>query len=341
MVRSPQTTRILLAGLATLGLTGAVALSVRDGGLWQAEPIPAPEPPATAAAPEEPRPGAERQTGDAGARPSFDIVRVTPDGAALVAGRAAPGARVRIVADDTEIASVDTDPDGSFVAIFDAEPTTEPRALTLDAETPDGRRTASDEAVVLLPSAPRAVPDDGEADAGPEDAPGDATFSPASGAADDAEPEVAATAILRPDAVEARPSTVAAGPRQVSLASISYTGEGAVTLTGAGTAGTRLRAYIDDALADEAAVAADGTWSLELADVAAGASTRSPPTAACSAGWRRRSSATSRRCPARAPAAVAPASRSPCNPAATSGQSPACTMVRACATPRSSPRTAT
>jgi len=270
MVRSPQTTRILLAGLATLGLTGAVALSVRDGGLWQAEPIPAPEPPATAAAPEEPRPGAERQTGDAGARPSFDIVRVTPDGAALVAGRAAPGARVRIVADDTEIASVDTDPDGSFVAIFDAEPTTEPRALTLDAETPDGRRTASDEAVVLLPSAPRAVPDDGEADAGPEDAPGDATFSPASGAADDAEPEVAATAILRPDAVEARPSTVAAGPRQVSLASISYTGEGAVTLTGAGTAGTRLRAYIDDALADEAAVAADGTWSLELADVAAG-----------------------------------------------------------------------
>jgi len=267
MVRSPQTTRLLLAGLATLGLTGAVALSVRDGGLWQAEPIPVPESPG----PEAPEPVPQPQTGAAGARPSFDIVRVTPDGAALVAGRAAPGARVRIVADDSEIASVDTDPDGSFVAIFDAEPTAEPRALTLDAETPDGSRTVSDEAVVLLPGAP-------SVSAGPQDTAAGAGFSPASGAAggsadgsaDSAEPQVAATAILRPDAVEARPSTVAAGPRQVSLASISYTGEGAVTLTGAGTAGTRLRAYIDDALADEAAVAADGTWSLELADVAAG-----------------------------------------------------------------------
>jgi hypothetical protein len=60
------------------------------------------------------------------------------------------------------------------------------------------------------------------------------------------------------------------GRRQVSLASISYADGGEVTLAGLGTAGARLRAYIDDGFAEEGVVGDDGRWSLGLADVDVG-----------------------------------------------------------------------
>jgi nucleoid-associated protein YgaU len=65
----------------------------------------------------------------------------------------------------------------------------------------------------------------------------------------------------------------AAGPvadRDVMLGSISYAEAGAVTLAGVGTAGSLIRAYVDDSLADEAKVGADGRWSMDLATVAQG-----------------------------------------------------------------------
>ena len=64
-----------------------------------------------------------------------------------------------------------------------------------------------------------------------------------------------------------------AGPvedRDVTLGSISYAEAGEVTLAGLGTAGSVLRAYVDDALTHEARVGADGRWSMDLADVAQG-----------------------------------------------------------------------
>jgi nucleoid-associated protein YgaU len=43
-----------------------------------------------------------------------------------------------------------------------------------------------------------------------------------------------------------------------------------VTLAGAGTAGAVVRAYVDDRFAEEAEVAPDGRWSMQLDDVAEG-----------------------------------------------------------------------
>jgi nucleoid-associated protein YgaU len=43
-----------------------------------------------------------------------------------------------------------------------------------------------------------------------------------------------------------------------------------VTLAGLGSAGARLRAYVDDRFARDGAVEPDGRWSLELDDVEAG-----------------------------------------------------------------------
>ncbi len=79
------------------------------------------------------------------------------------------------------------------------------------------------------------------------------------------------TAIVRLDGVDVLPPPGdPAAKRKVTLASISYARAGQVTLAGVGTAGSMLRAYVDDKLAQQSEVAADGRWSMELTDLARG-----------------------------------------------------------------------
>ncbi len=236
--------------------------------------------------------------------PAFDLVRVEPDGSAAVAGTAEPGSRVTIYADAAPLAEARADADGNFVAIFNVEPSSAPRALTLVAEPPEGDAQTSADVVMLLPRAPepapvevaradgpeapdeeagpnpsRRIPVAPDADAPPEVHIGAGPAAPADGEAAVEEPtpaapeapEVAVTAILRDDGVEIPPppgDPTAARP--VRLASISYTATGQVTLAGTGTAGANLRAYVDDDFAQEVRIAADGRWRMDLDDVAGG-----------------------------------------------------------------------
>jgi nucleoid-associated protein YgaU len=209
-------------------------------------------------------------------------VRVERDGQAVIAGRAAPGSHVTIYAGNRPLAEVDADAEGNFVAIFGAGADERPRALTLQAEDARGTRTASDEVVMLLPREGAVVEEGGEAD--PEaDASADAAGSgggavagggaPGDASAEAAEPEVAAAAVLRDGSVEVLPTDAGAGDgerRGVTLASISYSEQGEVTLAGRGTSGAALRAYVDGSLVHEAAVADDGRWAMELRDLAEG-----------------------------------------------------------------------
>jgi nucleoid-associated protein YgaU len=191
--------------------------------------------------------------------PTFDLVRVEPDGAAVVAGHAAPGAKVTVYADAVPLAETVADADGNFVAMFRVEPSDAPRAVTLDAAGPEGT-ASSDEVVMLLPRAP----DVAAAPAKP------AHGEPAPGAvpAANAEPAVAATAILRAEGVEV---VAPEESRGLALASISYSSvPGDVTLAGIGTAGAALRVYVDGELAEEAWIGDDGRWSLALDAVDAG-----------------------------------------------------------------------
>lgn len=214
--------------------------------------------------------------------PTFDVVRVAPDGSAVVAGTAAPGAEVTVYGDAEALATAQADADGNFVAIFRAEPSREPRALSLGAEEPDGQTATSTETVVLLPKAPNEPatepatrPDPA---AGPARPAGTDTHAAATPGEPDATaemapeataPEIAATAIVRTDGVEA--ASVAPSPDgRVTLAAISYADAGDVTLSGAGTGGARLRAYVDGRLTEEATVDPEGRWTMALNEVAAG-----------------------------------------------------------------------
>jgi nucleoid-associated protein YgaU len=244
--------RVAAVGIPALALLG-LALYLTAPERRPVEPAePQPAETRTAVAPAE-EPAAVREA------PAFDVVRVEPGGSAVVAGTAAPGAEVTVYADAEPLAQATADAEGNFVAIFEAPPAAAPQALTLGTTAPDGAPLSSGDVVLLLPPAPPAVAPERRAAAAAEEP------APAS------EPEVAATAIVRADSVEVAPT--AAGPaadRDVMLGSISYAEAGEVTLAGVGTAGSLIRAYVDDSLADEAKVGTDGRWSMDLATVAEG-----------------------------------------------------------------------
>ncbi|MDU8943224.1 LysM peptidoglycan-binding domain-containing protein [Ovoidimarina sediminis] len=94
--------------------------------------------------------------------PSFDVVRVEPDGSALVAGRAAPGARVELQIDGVAVGDATADATGGFVAMLDLGQAAIPRALSLSASDGNGGTQASEQVVVLAP-APEPEPENGAA----------------------------------------------------------------------------------------------------------------------------------------------------------------------------------
>ena len=60
------------------------------------------------------QPGDAKAGAQAPVPPTFDVVRVEPDGMMVMAGRAAPGAKVEIVLDDRVLATVDADDRGEW-----------------------------------------------------------------------------------------------------------------------------------------------------------------------------------------------------------------------------------
>jgi len=83
--------------------------------------------------------------------PTFDVVRVDPDGAALIAGQSPAGSSVEILVDSDIAAEAVADGQGKFVALFDIEPSDLPQVLTLRATDASGQTIVSDENVILAP----------------------------------------------------------------------------------------------------------------------------------------------------------------------------------------------
>jgi len=82
------------------------------------------------AAPKQERPGAQTETaeestgGDALQQsafvlPKFDLLRVEPDGSAVIAGKAEPGATVEVVSEGNVLADSEVGASGDFAAVFD------------------------------------------------------------------------------------------------------------------------------------------------------------------------------------------------------------------------------
>lgn len=286
---SPQRTRRTLA----LGLcAAALALGALYAATRQQAPAPETAPASVAKAPPtetEETAKAEPSTETSDTAPAFDVVRVEPDGATAVVGTAEPGAMVTIYADRAPVAEAEADAGGNFVALFEVEPSAQPRSLSLEARGPEGGAERSEDVVMLLPRAP-GVPG-GETDpAAPESVPAVARPPVAAAKTEPGEVEpatkiavaepaaeapaaaVVATAIIRGGSVDVTPAAVPEGDGAtgVALGSISYGEVGQVTLSGAGAVGSAVRVYVDDRFDKEVAVGPEGRWEAELADVAEG-----------------------------------------------------------------------
>ncbi len=85
--------------------------------------------------------------------PAFDIVRISEDATAVIAGRAVPGSKVTVKRGDEVIGTVTANDRGEWVLTLDQPLPPGAARLTLVAETPDGETYESSGAVVI------AIPD--------------------------------------------------------------------------------------------------------------------------------------------------------------------------------------
>ena len=177
------------------------------------------------------------------ASPRFDGVRISPEGKAVIAGRAEPGAEVEITEGGTVIATVTADDRGEWVALPEQPIAPGNRQLALTQRTIEGVTVESDTVVVLV------VPERAD-DGGPADQGAIALLIPR----DDG----GGVRILQ----EPTGGIGLKGPEGLSLDTIEYDDEGAFALGGRAAPDSRIKAYIDNAFIGGATTDESRNWRI-------------------------------------------------------------------------------
>ncbi|MCU0827362.1 MAG: LysM peptidoglycan-binding domain-containing protein [Tabrizicola sp.] len=260
--RGTQLLILAAAGLAVAGV-GYLGWQVSQqaepaASLVADEPVPKPETVVAetkAAAPDE---TADTQTGSVA--PTIDVWRVAPDGAAVVSGKASPGAQVDVMVDGIPMAAGPVQDNGEFALVFTLPPNPKPSLMWLSMTTKEGETLSSDAMVALGPIAGSVV-------------------EPATEAAEEAAEESATAAAPPPALLVSEEGAVVlqesspAGPQlraNVMIDTIAYTPEGEVQVGGRATAGNLLRIYLDNVQKVELTVPSTGLWVTDLPDTAPG-----------------------------------------------------------------------
>jgi nucleoid-associated protein YgaU len=203
-----------------------------------------------------PGPDAAGKTPAAAEAPRFDIVRVEPNGDAVVAGRGAPDAVVEMLVDGKPVARATADANGQFAIVPPALPTGS-SVIGLRMTVPGGHTAQSQQSVAVsvapghdrrplvaltAPDAPTVVLSQPDAPA-----PGGkvATAAPGGG--------------RRPGA-EAGPG--AAQPTRIVSADVQ--GNGRLFVTASGAPGTPLRLYLNETLIAPGTIGPDGRASFTI-----------------------------------------------------------------------------
>ncbi|WP_407473393.1 peptigoglycan-binding protein LysM [Sulfitobacter sp. PM12] len=278
-----------------------------------AKPKPAAQPPAqTATAPKDTKAAATvppaPQTPDPAASPatpSFDEVRREGDGMTVIAGRAAPGARVSVISNGAEVASAQADRSGKFATLAILPPDGSGKILSLSADAETGP-VASVEEVILAPITAPAVAQvalsdtsdvsiDTTSEATPDDtAPETASASvaePRGVGPEGSAPEITEIAAVTPqpdparpsadtpvallksdaDGVELLPGTAPEVTDRIALDTITYSDEGEVRLAGRAQAqASSVRVYLDNRSVGALEVDPQGRWRGDIEDIKTG-----------------------------------------------------------------------
>jgi nucleoid-associated protein YgaU len=237
--------------------------------------------------------------------PSFDVLRVEPDGSTVIAGNGQPGAKLEIMDGDKVLTTSKIESSGDFAAVLDNPLPPGDHQLTLKTTAEDGKTASSEEvATISVPSDDKGqllamVTKPGEASriitapteepkAAEAPAPAPATAEPKAPATETAsaepaaaKPEAPATATetaAKPEtpapAATEKPATepaVAAAEPDVRISAVELEGD-KVFVAGSAAPGARVRAYADGQLIgeypadDKGRFVIDGAMKLSVGD---------------------------------------------------------------------------
>ncbi|TPJ45420.1 LysM peptidoglycan-binding domain-containing protein [Mesorhizobium sp. B2-7-1] len=198
--------------------------------------------------------------------PTFDVVRVEGNGSIVVAGSAAPNAKVEILNGGTVLGSTDSGPDGAFAIVLDDPLKPGDYTITL-RQTVGGTAVASAQtAVVSVPQSPTGqvlamVEEPGKASqliTVPE-----AETKPAAPAATDQATAAPATTPTATDQAPATaPAAAAAVEPKIAVEAVEIDGS-KVFVAGTADPGRKVRAYADAILLGDAKTSPAGHFLIE------------------------------------------------------------------------------
>ncbi len=165
--------------------------------------------------------------------PSFDTVRVEPDGDTVIAGRAAPNADVRVIHNGKVVGNVQAAADGSFVFISEKPLPAGAGALSLETEVA-GKKLASENTIAVA-------------------------------IAEQAKTE-ALVAVIKPDqptdVVQVPSAKSADAPaKTVVMDSVDYDDAGNIVFSGRSKPEANVNIFIDNALEGTAKASPEGKWT--------------------------------------------------------------------------------
>jgi nucleoid-associated protein YgaU len=209
---------------------------------------------ASAAQTQAPQPGPE-------VKPSFDVVRVNPNGDAVIAGRAAPGAKIILLDSGQPIGSATADDRGEWVLLPDSAVDPGQHKFSLKAE---GEQTqeSEKEVIVVVPKPaediagqPVTKPSGALAIEVPKQGDGPTQLLNAPDSASNPTPAP------QPASATAEAAPTPTTPPPLSLDTIDYTQDGRAMLSGHTLPGSDLIIYLDNASLGAAKADQNGRWT--------------------------------------------------------------------------------
>ena len=180
------------------------------------------------------------------AAPSFDIVRVNPQGSAVIAGRAAPDSVVTLQQNGKTIGQAKTDGQGQFVVLPDKPLAPGGQELTLQAKLPGQTAVAGNTPVMVV------VPP-----------PAPSVAASATPSASTPVPPLPVVAVLTPsNAPPILLQAPAAASGTLAVGVVDYDSSASIRFSGTAPPDSKVRVYVDNNAVGETQAGPDGRWAL-------------------------------------------------------------------------------